>query len=79
MAQVGQSEIANRFGFHPTTDETREKHQRVREAFIDLACELDEMLPAGRESALVLTHLQQASMWANAAIACNLAPLKLGE
>jgi len=72
-------EIANRFGFHPATDETREMHSHVRESFIDLANELNSFLPESREKSLFLTALQEAAMWANASIACNLAPLKLGE
>lgn len=76
---LDQSEIENRFGFHPATDETRELHQTVREAFVSLGVELAGLLPEGREKSLAFTALQEASMWSNAAIACNLAPLKLGE
>jgi hypothetical protein len=79
VAQVTQSELENRFGFHPATDLTREKHQTVRESFIDFTSELLQIIPDGREQALVITALEEASMWANAAIARNLAPLKLGE
>lgn len=79
MAQVGRSELENRFGFHPATDESRPKHQQVRESFVDFADDLDQLLPDGREKSLVMTALEEASMWANAAIARNLAPLKLGE
>ena len=79
MAQVTHSELENRFGFHPATDQTRELHQNVRESFIDFTSELLSFLPDGREQALVVTALEEASMWANAAIARNLAPLKLGE
>lgn len=82
--QVGQytvdgDEIENRFGFHPATDETREKHLEIREAFIELGKLLVELLPESREKSLAFTALQEASMWSNAAVACNLAPLKLGE
>lgn len=76
---VDRAELENRFGFHPATDETRELHQQVRTSFIEFTEELIGILPEGREKSLVLTHLEEASMWANAAIARNLAPLKLGE
>lgn len=72
-------EIDNRFGFHPATDDTRERHQNAREAFIAMAQVVVELVPKGREQALALTALQEAAMWTNAGIACNLAPLKLGE
>lgn len=77
--EIGPDEIANRFGFHPATDETRDKHVHVREAFIDLANDLTLLLPESREKSLAFTALQEAAMWSNASIACNLAPLKRGE
>jgi len=77
--EINRSELENRFGFHPATEETREKHQFVRESFIDFTDGLLAELPEGREKSLVVTALEEASMWANAAIARNLAPLKLGE
>lgn len=67
-------EIKKRFGFHPATDETRGLHQGVRQNFIDLAERLAEMLPESREKSLAFTALQEAAMWSNAAVACNLAP-----
>jgi hypothetical protein len=76
---IDRGELENRFGFHPATDETKRLHQEVREGFIEFTDRLLAFLPGGRERALVLTHLEEASMWANAAIARNLAPLKLGE
>lgn len=76
---IDRSELENRFGFHPATDVTKLKHQFVRESFIDFTGQLLAELPNGREKALVITALEEASMWANAAIARNLAPLKLGE
>lgn len=76
---LSRDELENRFGFHPATDETRELHQQVREGFIEFSERLLAFLPGGREKALVVTALEEASMWANAAIARNLAPLKLGE
>lgn len=79
MGQIGEDDIKNRFGFHPATEQTKAQHQIVRSAFIELAAMLDELLPPGRESALVMTKLQEAAMWANASVACNLAPLVLGS
>lgn len=76
---IDSAEVNNRFGFHPATEETRPKHAQVRESFIDFVNELNGILPESREKSLAFTALQEAAMWSNAAIACNLAPLKLGE
>lgn len=69
-------ELRNRFGYHPATPETIPLHENVRALSLELAVIFDQGLPEGREKALALTKLQEAAMWANAAIACNLAPLE---
>jgi len=79
VAKITEAEIENRFGFHPATDETRVLHAAVREEVSGLVNFLVSIVPEGREHSLMLTKLQEAAMWANAGIACNLAPLKLGE
>jgi hypothetical protein len=71
--EVTTEDIQNRFGFHPATDETRPMHQEIRACFTEFADFLNERLPAGREKSLALTALQEAAMWSNAAVACNLA------
>lgn len=55
-------------------DATAPKHAFVRLQFITLARRLVNIVPPGREQALMLTALQEASMWANAGIAME-APL----
>jgi hypothetical protein len=65
-------EIAHRFAYHPPKNEAAVKaHEKVRALLGDLAQTLDELLPADRprEKALTQTHLEDAMMWANAAIA----------
>lgn len=69
------AEISNRFGFHPATADTIPLHEATRAHFIWLATWITEFVPEGRERALALTALQEAAMWSNAGIACNLAPL----
>lgn len=75
--QVTSEEIDRRFGYHRATDETIEKHRHIRAMFIEVANSLNANLPEGREKSLALTALQEAAMWSNASVACNLAPLDL--
>lgn len=79
--RIGEIEIdpesANRLGFHPASDESRPLHQQVRRHFMWLDTWVKENVPAGREQSLARTALQEASLWSNAAIATNLAPLKV--
>ena len=71
---IGPDEINRRLGYHPATAVTIPRFDDNRARFVELATHLDETLPPGRETALALTALQEALMWANAAVACNLSP-----
>lgn len=63
-------DIERRFRHHPpTTQEHVEAHENTREAFRGLAHQMNDTLPEGREKSLVLTHLEEGLMWANAALA----------
>lgn len=59
------------FGYHKPTQESAEKHQRLRQQFINFSKLLDEDLDGGRAKSLVMTKLQEASMWAHYSIAQN--------
>lgn len=62
--------IDHDFAFHPaTTDEKRNAHTSVREHCKTLAHYIADTVPAGREQALALTHIEEAMHWANAALA----------
>lgn len=74
---TSDDDLNNRFGYHKATEETIPMHQEIRGMFLDLASELNDLLPEGREKSLVFTALQEAAMWSNASVACNLAPLDL--
>jgi hypothetical protein len=66
---ANEAEIRRRFTWQPPRPEDKTKFEVVSGGFLDLAHTLDEFLPEGREKALALTALQDARMWANAAIA----------
>ncbi len=67
-------EESNRFRFHPATAKTGPTHDAVRSEVLALACTLTTLVPAGRHRSLMLTSLQEAMMWANAAVACDTTP-----
>jgi hypothetical protein len=62
-------ELANRFDYHPPDQDRARRHQRVRSYLHQMAEEFNQTLPEGREKSLVMTHLEEAMFWANAAIA----------
>jgi hypothetical protein len=72
---LGHDELERRLGFHPGTPETAPLYEANRAAVLTVAKSWDDRLPPSRELALAHTALQEALMWANAAVACNLAPL----
>lgn len=76
---IGSQEIRDdtihRLGYHKVTDDTLPRHREVRRHFMWLDSWILEHLPPGREQACARTALQEAAMWSNAAIACNLAPV----
>lgn len=72
MSQVIEAdEINRRLGYHPATEVTGPAHDRMRRLFIAAANVVACETPPSREQALALTAIQEALMWANAAIACN--------
>jgi len=68
---IGFEEINRRMGYHPATADTIPQFERNRHEAISLADMWDQWLPDGREKSLALTALQEALMWANAAVACQ--------
>lgn len=68
---LGLREIVRRLGYHPAIPTTVPVFEKNRHLAIELALHWDETLPESREASLAQTHLQNALMWANAAVACN--------
>lgn len=65
-------DIDNRFAYHAPRDEhTNEAHEFFRSECGRLAHAINDhpLVPEGREKSLAVTHLEEAMMWVNAAIA----------
>lgn len=69
QSNISMSDIHNRFGYHQATDKTGPQHAAVRDLFIQLANSLNFILPDGRAKSVAFTELENASMWANKAVA----------
>lgn len=69
---ITREEVDRRFTYPPPTNPAvREAHDAAQNRFKWLAHALREELPPGREKALALTALEEASFWCHAAIARN--------
>ncbi|WP_336759415.1 Acb2/Tad1 domain-containing protein [Paenibacillus sp. USHLN196] len=64
-------QIENNFMYHKADEVKGNKHDAVRAECKELAYAFDELLPNSREKSLAMTKLEEAMMWANAAIARN--------
>jgi hypothetical protein len=71
MNEKKRQELESRFTYHPPKGDQPERYQKMRDKIKEAACLVAELTPEGREQSLALTHLQNASMWASAAIACG--------
>lgn len=66
---ISQEDIDNRFTYHPPVPEFIDRFVQLRSEARELAITIVELTPASREQSLALTHLEEAVMWANAALA----------
>lgn len=72
MASFSKEQIEDIFAYHPPRNEQeRDDHQYIRETCGELAAGFNETLADCPEKTLAIRALQQASMWANAALALN--------
>lgn len=67
-------QIANIFTYHKPFGNQPTRYELLRSQARELAETINLAAPESREKALALTNLQQAVMWANAAIAINEKP-----
>lgn len=67
---MDNADLENRFSFHPAdTEEKKQAHETVRNMCLRLSIDLNNIVPEGREKVLMVTHLEEVMMWANAGIA----------
>jgi len=63
------SELETRFTYHAPKNDQPEKYERIRNTGKQLAIIVDTFCPESREKSLAITKIEEAVMWANAAIA----------
>lgn len=70
---LSPDQIEDRFGFHKAAIEgpnaKAEKHAQLRVDFKAVASLLNDRMPEGRYKSLMMTSLEEASMWAHKALA----------
>ena len=64
-------DLSNRFRYHPPQGDQQHRYEQIRAQGLSLALLIEELAPDSREKSLAFTNLEQAIMWANAAIARN--------
>jgi len=67
--QDQHEEVAHRFQFHPANEPRGDRHAKIRQIMGDAASAVIDLTIPGREQSTALSKLEEAMMWANAAIA----------
>jgi len=67
--KISAEEIERRFTYHAPKGDQQQRYEVLRAQTKELAEQIVLSTPASREQSLALTSLEQAVMWANAAIA----------
>ena len=66
---MSPEELKTRFTYHPPKEGQPKKYEQLRGTAKHLATMFQELCPDSRELSLAITRLEEAVMWANAAIA----------
>lgn len=66
---IDNDELEVRFRYHPPHGDQPERYTKIRSDVRTLAKWIVDHTPESREQSLALTALEEAVMWANAAIA----------
>ena len=69
LKRIEDEEIETRFRYHTPKDDQPSRYSALRERARDMAYDILRFCPESREKALAFTKLEEAVMWANAAIA----------
>jgi hypothetical protein len=64
-------QLEKAFTYHPPKGDQAARYENIRAMAKHVAFNLTELCPPSRELSLALTKLEEAIMWANAAIARN--------
>jgi len=64
-------ELVKRFTYHRPIDDQPDRYEQIRARAYDFGVFLNTNCPQSRELSLAMTKLEEAVMWANAAIARN--------
>jgi hypothetical protein len=59
----------DQFAYHPATEDTAPRHDRIRSSFSAFLEELWPLVPDGPEKTLAVRKLQESQMFANLAVA----------
>ena len=68
---MANASLENIFTYHAPNSTQQERYVLLRAAGLSLAQDIARLTPPSREQSLAQTSVQQAIMWANAAIAIN--------
>ena len=63
--------IEKSFTYHRPKGDQPDRYEDIREKAKEFAFMIEDLCPESRERSLAMTHLENAVMWANAAIARN--------
>lgn len=63
--------IDNSFTYHAPKNDQPARYVLLRDSAKQLAVEIMENVPEGRERSLAITKLEECIMWANKGIACG--------
>ena len=74
MIYVSEKQVKNAFQYHPPFGDQVQRYQSIRTGHLLLAQDLLKLCPQSPELRRAIGHLEEACMWANAAIARNEAP-----
>lgn len=64
-------DLERRFTHHPPKGNQATRYELIRDQAHNLAALINDNAPDSREKSLAITSLEEAVMWANAAIARN--------